>query len=135
MMEGCQIIGFDYTYLFLNKIALIQSNITKEEIIGKTMDECYPGIENNELFSVIRRCMEKRMSEDMENEFSYPDGKKRSFKLRLEPVPEGVFILSEDITERKIAEEALLESNKRFNKLVSELNDIVWTASPDGLNI
>ena len=41
----------------------------------------------------------------------------------------------EDITERKFAEEALLESNKRFNKLVSELNDIVWTASSDGLHL
>ena len=36
-----------------------------------------------------------------------PDGSRSFFELSIEPVPEGVFILSLDITERKKAEEAM----------------------------
>jgi PAS domain S-box-containing protein len=72
--------------------------------------EAYPGIEKIEMFKHLKRCLEKRVSHRMENEFSYPDGSKGCFDLSMEPVPEGVFILSIDITERKKAEETLRKS-------------------------
>jgi PAS domain S-box-containing protein len=132
MMEGCQIIGFDYRYLFLNKTAFIQSRITKEGIIGKIMMECYPGIENTEMFSVLRRCMEERISAVMVNEFSYSDNIKRHFQLRFEPVPEGVFILSEDITERKQTEDTLKESDERFRSLFENSTMGLYRTTPQG---
>jgi HD-GYP domain-containing protein (c-di-GMP phosphodiesterase class II) len=45
--------------------------------------------------------MEQRITKKMENEFVYPDGSIGWFELSLQPVPEGVFILSIDMTERK----------------------------------
>ncbi|MBI2419146.1 MAG: PAS domain S-box protein, partial [Ignavibacteriales bacterium] len=125
MMEGCQIIGFDFRYLFLNKAALIQSKLAKEEILAKTMMECYPGIENTKMFSALRYCMEKRIKGSMENEFLYPDGAKRIFQLRFEPVPEGTFILSEDITERKQAEEKIRHVNRALSVLSNTNQAIV----------
>jgi PAS domain S-box-containing protein len=41
----------------------------------------------------------------------------------------------QDITERKELELQLQKSNERFNMLVLQLNDVVWTASPDGSEI
>jgi len=67
----------------------------------------WPGIEDTEVFGIIKRCMEERTPFNMENEFAYPDGSKGWFELSILPVPEGVFILSIDITERKQAEEKL----------------------------
>ena len=43
-------------------------------IIFITMPEMYPGIEDTELFAVLRRCMDERTPNHMENEFTYPDG-------------------------------------------------------------
>jgi PAS domain S-box-containing protein len=43
----------------------------------------------------------------MENEFVFPDGTIGWFELSIQPVSEGVFILSEDITERKRSEKLL----------------------------
>ncbi|MGD2066977.1 MAG: PAS domain S-box protein, partial [Candidatus Bathyarchaeota archaeon] len=105
LMEGCQIIGFDWRYIYVNDAIAKQGRQTKEEMLGHTMMERYPGIENTELFTVLRRCMEERTSHQLENEFTFPDGAKGWFELRIQPVPEGIFILSVDITERKQAEE------------------------------
>ena len=107
MLEGCQIIGFNWRYLYVNNAAARHDRCTKEELLGRTMMETYPGIENTEMFSRLRNCMEKRVPHRMENEFTFPDGSKGWFELSIEPVPEGIFILSMDIIERKQAEELL----------------------------
>ncbi len=66
--------------------------------------EAYPGIENTELFSVLKHCMEERVHHVMENKFENPDGNTGWFELSIQPVPEGLFILSIDVTGRKLAE-------------------------------
>ena len=112
MFEGCQILGFDWRYLYVNDAAAWHGHQAKETLVGHTMMEIYPDIENTELFAALRRCMNERTSHQMENEFAYPDGMKGWFELRIQPVPEGVFILSIDITAHKQAEEALQRSQQ-----------------------
>jgi PAS domain S-box-containing protein len=43
-----------------------------------------------------------------------------------------VVLIHEDITARKRAEDALLESEQRFRQLADAMPQIVWTARPDG---
>ncbi len=128
MIEGCQIIGYDYKYLFLNKAALHSSRKTSEELLGKTMMECYPGIEKTEMFRKLKSCMEERIPANFENEFTYPDGEKKFFFLKFEPVPEGVFVLSEDITEYKIAQEFVL----KFQTAIEHSTDAVFLTDKNG---
>src|SRR5690606_29836481 len=89
-----------------------QGRRTREELIGRTMMECYPGIEATPMFTMLRRCMETRRPDRMENEFRFPDGSVGWFELRFEPMPEGVFILSLDCTDRRRAEEQLRQTQK-----------------------
>ncbi len=105
MLEGCQIIGFDWRYVFVNDAAASDDRLPKEELLGRTMMEAYPGIERTELFAALRLCMEQRTAVGMENEFVYADGSSAWFELSIQPAPEGIFILSLDITARKNAEE------------------------------
>ena len=114
MLEGCQIIGYDWRYLYVNDVVAGQGRRTKEELLGHTMMEIYPGIENTEMFAFLKRCMEKRVPHRMENEFTFPDGSRGWFELSIQPTLEGIFILSQDITERKKAEEEL---KKRIEEL------------------
>jgi KaiC/GvpD/RAD55 family RecA-like ATPase len=71
------------------------------------MMEVYPGIEKTEMFSTLNRCMKERVSARIENEFTYHNGEKRWFDLRIQPIPEGIFMPSIDITEHKKAEEKI----------------------------
>ncbi|MBI5526748.1 MAG: response regulator [Deltaproteobacteria bacterium] len=115
-LEGCQLIGFDWRYIYVNDAVARQGRKSREEILGRTMMEAYPGIENTAMFDVLRRCMDERKPAQMENEFGFPDGSKEWFELRFEPVPQGVFILSLEITDRKRAEKAFLEREERYRQ-------------------
>ncbi len=112
MLEGCQIISFDWEYLYINDAAAAQGKMYREDMTGKTMMELYPGIENTEMFHQLERCMAAREAHIMENEFIFPDGSNGWFELSIQPSPEGLFILSIDITERKELEQQLLQAVK-----------------------
>jgi PAS domain S-box-containing protein len=121
MMEGAQIIGFDWRYIYLNPVAASQGRQKTEELLGRTMMDVYPGIERTELFSVLRQCMAERISRRLENQFVFPDGRFGWFELSIQPAEEGIFILSTDITERKQGEEYL----RRFELLSKHSRDII----------
>ncbi len=120
MLEGCQLIGHDWRYLYINDTAAAHGRRPKEELLGHTMMESYPGIEETQMFAALRHAMDEGTSHRMENEFAYANGSKAWFELSIQPAPEGVFILSIDVTERRRAEEALRESAEKFKRLFEE---------------
>lgn len=97
--DGVQIIDRDYRYLYLNDLAEAHSRSERATLIGRTMTECYPGIEGTLLFGVIRGVLESRRPARTRNDFTYADGTMRYFTLRIEPVPDGVAIFSCDVTD------------------------------------
>jgi PAS domain S-box-containing protein len=110
MLEGCSIIGFDWSYLYLNNTACIHNRRRLEEMEGRALAEIWPGIEKTDLFHYLKSCMGNRTPHNIENEFVFPDGSSGWFDLSIQPVPEGIFMLSVDITERKKAENELRRS-------------------------
>lgn len=131
MLEGIQIIGFDWKYLYVNVAFTQHSKYTKEELIGFTVMEKFPGIENTEIYKVYQKCFKDRVSIQLENEFLFPDGSKGWFQLSFQPVPEGISIQSVDITERKKAEATIEESEKRLRKIIENSYDIVAILDKD----
>jgi PAS domain S-box-containing protein len=112
ILEGCQLLDFNFRYLYLNDAAAVQNRRPNAELLGRTMPESWPGIEATHVFGMLKRCMEQRVGTHGETEFAFPDGTTGWFDVRAQPVPEGVFVLSIDISERKRAERALLEVNE-----------------------
>ncbi len=121
LLEGCQIIGPDWRYLYVNRAAAEHGHHPREQLLGRTIMDVFPGIEETPVFSALRQCMADRVHGRAENEVSFPDGSKEWFDLRFHPVPCGIFILSMPIAERKRAE---LE-HKRIEARALHLNAVL----------
>ena len=132
MQEGYQIIGFDWRYRYVNNAVTEQGKQSKEALIGHTMMEMYPGIENTPLFEVLKHCMTERVATQMENEFTFPDGSIGWFELSIQPVPEGLVIISFDITERKRAQIAAHQSETRLQHIIDTVPEGVVLLTADG---
>jgi two-component system, cell cycle sensor histidine kinase and response regulator CckA len=101
LQEGCLVLDFEWKYLYVNDALVRQGRLPRESLIGRTMMECYPGLELQPFFPVLRRSMEDRQPASTEIEFMFPDGTPAWFDLRIVPVPEGICIISLDTTHQR----------------------------------
>lgn len=131
LLEGCQIIDFEWRYLYLNRAAEIHNHRHNSELLGTRYQEMWPGIEDTEVYRFIKMTLEERISIHLENEFIYPDGSTGWFDLSIQPVPEGVFILSIDITERKKAEQYLRESEEKYRLVIDNSSEWIYWMTPE----
>ncbi|MEQ1515421.1 MAG: ATP-binding protein [Usitatibacteraceae bacterium] len=131
MMEGCQIIDFDWRYRYVNDSMLQQCRRSRDELLGRTLMDVYPEVETTEIFSVLRHCMKTRVAHDFQQRFEFRDGGVSWFDLSIQPVPEGVFILSIDITSEKLANERLRQFNEQLEIRVAERTTLLDTANKE----
>ncbi|MHB8086577.1 MAG: PAS domain-containing protein, partial [Dehalococcoidia bacterium] len=132
MLEGAQIIGRDWRYVYLNDSAVKHARKSREELIGRTMMESYPGIENSAMFAALRQAMEQGISNTIESEFVYPDGSTGWFELSIQQVPDGILVASIDRTERKKAEDELKNNEVYYRSLIESSTDLVNVLDADG---
>lgn len=117
---GVQIISSDMCYQYLNSKLLQEISKTSEEIVGKKMIDVFPGIEQTEIFTVIKDCIKSRSCKSVINEFTFPDQKTTYYKLMIEPcLADSVLVLSHDITQLKNSAILLEKTNER---LAAEVN-------------
>ena len=114
MIEGCQIIDFQWRYQYLNTAALLQSRCTKDELIGKCYTDVWPGAEETQVYAFMKQCMEDKTPHHIENEFIYPDSSTAWFDLSIQAVSQGIFIKSVDITRRKKVQNELKIANSEL---------------------
>jgi len=112
LREGIQIIDREWRYAYLNKAAAAHGRDDRARLLGRTMMECYPGIEGTEVFGLLRRSMDERVSGSMRNDFTYPDGQRRTFELRIDPCEIGIVVLSIDVTDARKLEEQFRHAQK-----------------------
>lgn len=124
MLEGVQIYDYDWNCLYVNDAVTKQGPYSKEQIQALTLQENYPGIESTELFKIFEQCKADKLSRHIEYEFTFPSGSKSWFELSIQPNPEGLFILSVDISERKKAQEVMEETSEQLRQLTAHLLNV-----------
>lgn len=132
LLEGCALIDFDFRYIYTNPASAQQGRTTVDKMIGRTFFEVYPGSEDSALIAAMRQTLEQRVPQEVELEFTFPDGSSGWFELHIQPVPEGLFALSFETTERVKAEQARSASEGRLRALLESLPEQVFVLDRDG---
>ena len=112
----------------MNEAAEIQGNLKKENLIGKNFKDIWPGITNHPIFEVLKDCMDNRKSRHIETSYTFPGNIFRYFEISVQPIPEGIFILSLEITQKKIAENEI----RKISKAVTQSPVIVVITNKSG---
>lgn len=109
MMEGCQILDKDWRYVYINQKAASFGGLEQKVMIGKKVTDFFPDFESTEMFVALNKCMNERIFIHQEFDFIFPGNRFARFDFKIQPVPEGIFILSLDITDQH-NQQVLLES-------------------------
>ena len=133
MLEGVQLLDFDWRYIYLNRTAEIHNRRLNQDLLGMKFTEAWPSIEESPVFTLIKKCMEAREPGVVENEFAFLDGSEQWLEFRMQPVPEGVLIVSLDITERKKVESAIRRNEERYRYLFENNPHPMWAYDLDTL--
>ena len=131
LLESVQLIGFDWRYIYLNDVAVQVAKSNREQMLGRTVMECFPGFENTEMYRALAHCMKNRVQRTQEFDFVFPSGDVSWFEFSIQPVPEGLFILALDITERKLWEEELKAKNTTLDRIVGERTRLLERANQE----
>jgi two-component system cell cycle sensor histidine kinase/response regulator CckA len=120
MMEGYTILGHDLTYLYVNEVGARQARLPKEQLLGRTPMQLFPGFDKSGMYALLRRCLRERAPLRMEEELTLADDSKAYFEVNIRPIPEGLVILSIDATERRrteVARESLEEQLRQSQRM------------------
>jgi PAS domain S-box-containing protein len=102
-----------WRYLYVNQAAVRAIGRQREQILGRTLWELYPDIVGTELEPQYHRAMDERLP--VAFDFHYPP-LDTWWENRFYPAPEGLAVFATNITERKLAEKALMETLDHLSK-------------------
>ncbi len=118
--ESCQILDFNWRFIYANNAVLKQSRYSREELQNLTLKDAYPGIESTDVFKRLQESMAKRIPNQAEYETILTDGAKAVFKLNIEPVPEGILVYAVDSTVSKKLESVFSVYRERLEEVIVE---------------
>jgi len=118
----------DYRFIFTNDSFEKVTGLRKEDIIGKTVLEVLPNIEEYWIDAYGKVALTGN-ADRFEN---YAAELGRYYSTIAYSPKKGQFaVVIEDITERKIQEEAIRESEEKFRQISENIDEVFWLRSAD----
>ncbi len=131
--EGFVLLDRDFRIQRINDEALRIDGRPRDEFIGKTHWEAWPGSETLPIGETYRKAMHDRGTATIEQLYQH-NGRDIWVEARVFPVEDGLAIFFRDITKRKEAESAIRDSEAKFRTIADAIPQIVWSARPDGFH-
>jgi PAS domain S-box-containing protein len=119
----------NWRYLYVNEAAVRAIGQPREQILGRTLWELYPDIADTELDRQYRRAMAERVHVAFEFHYSAPH---TWWENRFYPAPEGLAVFATNITERKLAEDALRQAERKYRDIFENAVEGIFQISPGG---
>ncbi len=132
MGEAFVLLDHEFRLIELNQAALEIDRRPREELLGRTLWELAPGLQDSAFGAVLRRAMAERRPETAEHLQTWPDGHEHWVEARLAPIPSGLAIFYRDIDGRRRADDALRASEELNRRILQSSTDCIKVLSLDG---
>jgi len=113
----------DLRYTYWNKASEELTGISAKDAIGKSLYDLFPDTpQTRKAAKVYLDVLRTQQPQTFINEYQL-EGKDFVFEISAYPSRDGLSVFVKDITQRKRAEEALLENEERYRNVVERAND------------
>ena len=125
MNEGFALLNREFRVLDINEEALRLDQRGRDEIVGRSHWEVWPGSEDEPSGKLYKRVAASGAPGTQEFEYTWPHGGRAWVEVRAFPHPEGIAVFYRDIGDRKQAEGELRASEARLRDLNATLEQRV----------
>ncbi|HEX8485304.1 hybrid sensor histidine kinase/response regulator [Sphingomonas sp.] len=132
MAEGFVLLDRNFRVLDINAEGMRLETRPRAAIIGLTHWEAWPGTQTSELGAFYRRVMQTGERGEIEHHYVWPDGRRAWMEVRAFPSGEGLALFYRDVTDRRLGDARLRESEEHYRNAVELNPQTVWTSPPDG---
>ena len=106
MREGFGLLAPDFTVLEHNREALWMDGRAREEIVGRSHWDAFPGTETSELGRLLKKAMAERAPVSLEHQYAWEEGRALWLEMRAYPTADGsLAVFWRDVTARVNAAE------------------------------
>jgi PAS domain S-box-containing protein len=120
--EGFAVFDADWNIVEMNAEGLRLCRVRAEETIGRSHWEVFPHTVDMELGRMYREVMRTRVASAAIYSHPFPDGQRIWTEVRAYPMQDGsIASFFRDITDRKLAEEKLVEADRRKDEFLAML--------------
>lgn len=128
--EGLAVLNSDWRFLMCNRSAELLLRRESDTLKGQLLWDEFPELMGTPTELALQRAMSERIFETTEIYFEPLAG---WFQARIYPAPSGgIIVFFNNISERKMAEAALVRSEQRWRTLADAIPQFVWVARSYG---
>jgi PAS domain S-box-containing protein len=127
--EGTVVLDREGRYLYVSERAAEILGRPREALLGRRIGELFPYIKGSRFEEAYRQA--GGTGQPVHFESFYPEPLNRWFEANCYPSGHEVTVHFRDITERRLADAALRQSEERCRALVLATSDLVFSVSPD----
>ncbi|MCF8357742.1 MAG: PAS domain-containing sensor histidine kinase [Prolixibacteraceae bacterium] len=125
LLEGCLIVNESSDVVYMNKQAAEHFRVDRNLCIGGKLNNIFKGKNKNHLFNRIEKNVTGKKSVLFEEKIAFTYDDFLWLKIRVKPIPQGVMLLTVDITAQKEAENLFRERDEEYHKSLDELNAVI----------
>lgn len=128
----------NFRYVVANKYLVQKINeffntdYNVETIVGKSLNEIYPGMCNTETFKIYQSVMRDKVPVVTNIEFKAGDGSSHLYEYHVIPALEGILVLSYEITDMVKSQKLISEKEMKYRSLVEHFLDGLILIDKDG---
>ena len=133
MSEGFVLLDEQFRVVDINRAGMRLENRPRDAVVGKSHWEAWPGTETSELGQVYKRAMAERTPSHLEHRYVWPDGREVWIDVRAYPTDTGLALFYRDVTDRKLAESAVKESEGFARLLLDSTSEAFYAVDREGV--